>query len=121
MKGQDKMKTKPIFCPQAFSSHDWDYYYDNPDRIPNQYLVMYHNESFDHNSCRICTAKDIFAVLDMDDCCDPGFISIHHIKSNGRHERCDWFGTWHNPKDPLRMEIRTTKGKVLDIGYGADH
>ena len=67
----------------------------------------------------------IFSYLDMRDCydaCDEPENEVYFIRTDGKQPtRCELFGTWHNLGDPLRMEIRTVRGKTLDVGYGTDH
>ena len=68
----------------------------------------------------IMTADAIFSMMDMDDCVD---IAIDVWKIRGYGEApvpCSFLGTWHNLKDPLRMEIRS-EDRIEAVGYGTDH
>lgn len=98
----------------------------------NKYLVTYEIEG------EICepvieTAPQIFDKMDLDDCYDIHIVDLRWLKryKNFNEMRmvasiypsCEFHGTWHNGKDPLRMEIREKFGdmEVLDVGYGSDH
>ena len=91
----------------------------------NKYLVIY---EFDGELLEsvIRTATDIFETMDMSDCYDITIKRIWLIKDIDLIE-CRFYGTWHNPKDPLRMEIRALipstpeQLKPFDVGYGTDH
>lgn len=65
------------------------------------------------------TADDVFNFMDMDDCHNAFIDQIYRLDDYPR--KCKFYGTWHNPKDPLRMEIRTDYDKLLEVGYGTDH
>lgn len=69
---------------------------------------------------KIMIADEIFQMMDMSDCYE---ISIDLWKINGYGEAltdCSFYGAWSNPKEPLRMEIRSENG-VEAVGYGTDH
>lgn len=71
----------------------------------------------------VVKAEQIFRDLDMEDCY-PGLFSreAYLLKGyNKRPERVQLLGTWHDPKDPLKMEIISSRGKVLDVAWGNDH
>ena len=88
----------------------------------NRYLMI--TKDIDGDSyARIVFPVEIFDIWDMRDCYDDNSVyEIYLIRTDGKQPtRCEVFGTWHNFGDPLRMEIRTSRGKVLDVGYGTDH
>lgn len=91
----------------------------------NKYLVIY---KIDDELCKpvISTASEIFNKMDMSDCYPITIARIWLIKGIKLTE-CRFFGTWHNGKEPLRMEIRAMipatpeQMEPFDIGYGTDH
>ena len=91
----------------------------------NKYLVIYKIDG-EISEPSIETASAIFSKMDMDDCYDIFVARIWLIHGINLTE-CRFYGTWHNPKDPLRMEIRAMipatpeQMKAFDIGYGTDH
>ena len=94
----------------------------------NKYLVIYEIDG-ELSEPSIETASDIFGKMDMSDCYDITIVKIWLIKKINLIA-CQFYGTWHNPKEPLRMEIRPfiptipkqpEDIKPYDIGYGTDH
>ena len=91
----------------------------------NKYIVIYEydGELWDP---RVETAKQIFGRMDMDDCYPIVIKRLWFIRGINLTE-CRFFGTWHNPKEPLRMEIKAMipstpeQFEPLDVGYGTDH
>ena len=66
----------------------------------------------------------VFDYLDMADFYDDGEEPEHRLyllRPDKAPLTCEAYGTWHNLHDPLRMEIRTSRGRVLDVGYGTNH
>lgn len=91
----------------------------------NKYLVIY---EIDGEICEpsIETASDIFNKMDMSDCYDITIARLWLIDGVDITD-CLFYGTWHNPKEPLRMEIKAMipatpeQLKPYDVGYGTDH
>lgn len=93
-----------------------------------KFLVMqYSSEFIDPDICpdgtvaKIMTANEIFKLMDMDECFPYDF-QIHIWKINGIGEpltACGFYGTWHDPSDPLKMVISFGGERV--VGYGTDH
>ena len=92
----------------------------------HKYLVQTRlaDEDFD----MLLTAQELFHRMDMSDCTGEELMDLYLIKAPGiAPERVDFWGTHccRNPHtgkfDPLRMEITTTEGHLLDCGYGEDH
>lgn len=71
----------------------------------------------------VVTAAKIFEDLDIEDCFPAGFSREAYLLKgySKRPERVQILGTWHDPKDPLKMEIVSSRGKVLDVAWGHDH
>ena len=87
----------------------------------NRYLVEYKIEG-EYGEPHIVYATKIFDTMDMDDCYDIKIVYLYLLTEDGREPiPCNFFGTWHNFHDPLRMEIRTEDGEVVSVGYGTDH
>ena len=85
-----------------------------------KYAVLYYIEG--KWLVSVENANEIFSRMDMDDCYDISIIDIRLLDEERFCEPCKFFGSWHNPDDPLRMEIRSLKtGKVVEAGYGTDH
>lgn len=91
--------------------------------MANKFLVVRHWESdpVDEDTSEIMTAAQIFDYMDMEDCFpEELFMDIWLIKGWGEAPvECSFLGTWHDPSDPLKMEIRWDGGCA--IGYGTDH
>ena len=71
---------------------------------------------------RIMSADEIFAKMDMADCCEE---AIDIWKINGYGEAltcCQFLGKWvaGGAEEPQRMEIRSENG-IEAIGYGEEH
>lgn len=84
------------------------------------YLVTYEIEGkIFHN---FESEKEIFSKMDMDDCYDITIKNILLCEEGKLPVSCQFFGTWHNIKDPLRMEVRNLiTNELYSIGYGTDH
>lgn len=86
----------------------------------HKYLVVYRIEG-KLTEPVIETAREIFNKMDMDDCYDIEIVKIHLLEGDTMSE-CWFRGTWHNPKEPLKMKIVDLKThEVYDVGYGTDH
>lgn len=91
----------------------------------NKYLVIYEIDG-ELSEPSIETASDIFQKMDMSDCYPVSIASLYLIDGIN-FVKCRFQGTWHNPKDPLKMQIKVvcpaTKEMMepLDVGYGTDH
>ena len=83
----------------------------------NKYLV--YGEAEDEAFTEIKTAREIFDMMDMDDCYPIRITGLYLIGKKAP-VKCEFHGTWHNGKQPLLMTI-TKRGKVIDSGYGTDH
>ena len=84
------------------------------------YLVTYEMEGEVFH--RFETENTIFDRMDMSDCYDIDIKNILLCEEGKLQIACQFFGTWHNGDDPLRMEIRTLgNGEVVSVGYGTDH
>lgn len=73
----------------------------------------------DEEWSKVMTAPEIFNMMDMADCYG---LLIDVWKINGYGEALSdacFLGTWHDPSDPLKMELRWEGGR--EIGYGTDH
>lgn len=99
---------------------------------PNKYLVTYEIEG-ELCSPVIETATQIFSKMDMDDCYDIHICALRWLQefktydemknADSIYPNCVFHRTWHDPSDPLKMEIRLAFGtlETLDIGYGTNH
>lgn len=91
----------------------------------NKYLVIYEIDG-EITEPLVRTAQSIFEHMDMSDCYPISIARLWKIDGINLTE-CRFQGTWHNPKDPLKMQIKVvcpaTKElmKPLDVGYGTDH
>ena len=91
----------------------------------NKYLVIYKMDG-ELLEPTIATAKQIFDKMDMSDCYPITIARLWLIRET-RLTECIFYGTWHNGKDPLRMEIKAAipvtleQLKPYDVGYGIDH
>lgn len=86
----------------------------------NKYLVIYQDDD-ELMDPLIHTAAKIFDRMDMSDCYHIRILRLVLIKGT-KLIHCRFLNTWHNPKDPLRMEIRDMiTDEVYDVGYGTDH
>lgn len=98
----------------------------------NKYLVTYAIEG-EPLSPKIETSAEIFRKMEMDDCYDIRIVNILWLKKYNAvsefekatdvYPVCRFYGTWHDSKDPLRMEIRLLSGtrEVLSVGYATEH
>ena len=84
----------------------------------NKYIVMY---EIDGKVCEPTkeTANSIFKKMDMDDVYSISIVGLWVIQGKSLIP-CEFYGTWHNPSDPLLMLI-VSNDDVLDIGHGTDH
>ena len=92
----------------------------------NKYLVIYKDNDGELMEPVIQTARQIFNTMDMSDC-HGETIERMLLLDGSKVVDCEFRGTWHDPKEPLKMTIEfmypTTpeQWKPLDIGYGTDH
>ncbi|MBO5869650.1 MAG: hypothetical protein J6P84_03620, partial [Alphaproteobacteria bacterium] len=85
------------------------------------YLVTYTIEG-ETTTPAICTAREIFDKMDLDDCYSIDIKNLYLIKNNGTPLKVQFSGTWHDHTDPLKMCITSMNGKrIFDYGYGTDH
>ena len=90
-------------------------------RERNQYLVFIDNR--DEEFSMVMDAYDIFHRMDMSDCTDERITAIYRLRPNMKRklQRVEFYGVWHDFKDPLLMEIKDGKGRTLDYDLGTDH
>ena len=87
----------------------------------DRYLVTYRIEG-ELVDPQIETARQIFEKIDMNDCYDISINRLYLLNKEKAPTQCYLRGCWHNPKDPLRMEIRNlVTDEVYSFGYGTDH
>lgn len=85
----------------------------------NQYLIIYEVEG--KTDPRIQTGREIFNTMDMSDCYDIEVARLWMISGKCLTE-CRFRGTWHDPKENLKMQIENIiTGEVYDVGYASDH
>lgn len=89
----------------------------------NKYLVIYKDNDGALLEPVIQTARQIFDMMDMSDCHG---ITIERVflLDGSKVEECRFCGTWHDPKEPLKMVIEAmypAPPLPYDIGYGTDH
>lgn len=64
----------------------------------------------------------IFNKMDMADCYELYIEGIWDLDPDHYLEECVFYGTWHDPSCPLKMEIRRKKNnKFIVGGFGTDH
>ena len=89
----------------------------------NKYLVIYEDSDGELMEPVIENARQIFAIMDMSDC--HGItIKRMWLIDGCKLAECRFRGTWHDPKEPLKMVIEAmypTPPLPYDIGYGTDH
>lgn len=86
----------------------------------SQFVVKYEIEDEVHVAVE--TAYHIFDRMDLDDCYHIRILDIREFNTDHFCEPCEFFGTWHNFDEPLRMEIRRkADGVIVAVGYGTDH
>ena len=110
----------PIF---QLTGHDDDGYKVQGNRYLWIRNYNHRGQPQDNDSyAEIASAHRIFDYMDMSDILDdPPELRVFLLRPDKAPLPCQLYGTWHNFNDPLRMEIRTNRGKVLDVGYGTDH
>ena len=92
----------------------------------NKYLVIYKDNDGELLEPVIQTACQIFDMMDMSDCHG---ITIERIflLDGSKVVECRFWGTWHDPKEPLKMVIEpmisatSEQMEPYDVGYGTDH
>lgn len=85
-----------------------------------RFAVLYYIEG--QWCVKIESAREIFNTMDLDDCYDISINDIRMLDEEEFCEPCEFYGSWHDPSDPLRMEIRRKRdGEVVAVGYGTDH
>ena len=95
----------------------------------NEYLVFIRDPYLDdeETGCdvfhKLMTAYEIFSRMDMDDCTNEEIVEMYLVRDFSDKHRllpAEFNGTWHDPKDPLKMTIEVD-GIITDLGYGTDH
>lgn len=92
----------------------------------NLYLVIYENCDGELMTPVIESARQIFSTMDMSDCHGITIKRMWLIDGYKLIE-CRFRGTWHDPKEPLKMVIEAVCPATIkqmnpfDIGYGTDH
>ena len=56
----------------------------------------------------------------MSDCHDDE-IRVFYSPEYGKIEELEVLGTWHDPKEPLLIELVSQNREVICSGYGTDH
>lgn len=89
----------------------------------NKYLVYFYDaDTEEDQEPRIMNAAEIFNFMDMDDCHWVRIAQIYLLRKGRSPSPCKFAGTWHDLKDPLKMEIVSRTGKTIyDRGWGTDH
>ena len=84
----------------------------------NYFVIYMFDEDF---SPVIETGHEIFDRMDLSDCY-PIEIRQLFLIDGDQLRACKFRGTWHDGKDPLKMQIENViTGEVYDVGYGSDH
>ena len=85
----------------------------------NTYLVIYLIDGTP--SPHIETGSQICDRMDMADCYDIHIVNLQLI--NGTELiACRFYGTWHDPSEPLKMRITNRyTDEEYDVFYGTDH
>lgn len=87
---------------------------------PHKYLVTYQQEG--EVWTKMVTGHEIFDKMGMSDCYDISIEQLALMDDESKPTICTFHGTWHDTKDPLRMEIvHALTGEVYDVGYAPDH
>lgn len=92
----------------------------------NKYLVIYKDADGELMEPVIQTARQIFNTMDMSDCHGETIKRIL-LLDGSKVVECRFWGTWHDPKEPLKMMIEAMipgtpeQMQPYDIGYGTDH
>lgn len=86
--------------------------------MANKYLVIYEVDG-ELLEPKISIPHFIWETMDLADCMPINVAKLWLIKGTELIE-CQFYGTWHNGNEPLRMEIRNGE-TTLDVGYGTDH
>ena len=85
-----------------------------------EYFVQIRTSDGELFNC-IKTEKEIIERIDMIDCSGEQ-IKIYQVDKFGKIEPLKILGCWHNPKNPLLIEIVDDKEEnVIFSGYGTDH
>ena len=92
----------------------------------HKYLVIYEDNDGELTAPIIQTARQIFDTMDMSDCHGTTIKGMWLIDGYKLIE-CRFRGTWHDPKEPLKMAIEAVcpatpeQMEPYDVGYGTDH
>lgn len=71
-------------------------------------------------STNVYTWSQILSFVDMSDCHDDE-IRVFYSPEYGKIEELEVLGTWHDPKEPLLIELVSQSREVICSGYGTDH
>lgn len=71
-------------------------------------------------STNVYTWSQILSFVDMSDCHDDE-IRVFYSPEYGKIEELEVLGTWHDPKEPLLIELVSQNREVICSGYGTDH
>ena len=69
---------------------------------------------------RVMSPLELIRRVDMQDCTDE-MLEAYDISEFGKVKPLVIKGTWHDPKDSLKIVIETEDGKVVAEGRGTDH
>lgn len=87
--------------------------------MENKYFVQIRDaigELFIH----VLSENEIIRRADMHDCSDEEF-AIWRTTGFGEIEPLKLLLPWHNPDEPLLIEVVDLSGNVVFSGYGTDH
>ncbi len=68
----------------------------------------------------LMSAQTLIDSVDMSDCSYCSY-QVFDYSTFGEIKPLVLKGTWHDPKDPLKIVVEDTEGNVLLVGYGTDH
>lgn len=87
-----------------------------------KYLVVYEVDDEELTPI-IETDCAIFNKMDMGDCYPIRILHLYYLKEKPFELiPCDFYGAWHDFKDPLKMEIVGSETEeVYSVGHGTDH
>lgn len=66
------------------------------------------------------TASEIIRRIDFTDCSGEQ-LQVYDVSKFGRVKPLVIHGTWHDPKEPLKIKVTDKRGKIVFSGYGVDH
>lgn len=89
---------------------------------PAERLLVFYRFDGEPEPPTLETPAEIFRKMDMDDCYPIMIDAIMRVQSPGDARRLLFRGTWHDGRDPLRMEIVDAETlETLATAWGSDH